>query len=106
MFDLIVDGSFMTDVVLTFFTVYDDGTGSYISNRRKIAKNYITGWFFLDFFTSLPLQVLEKLANVKDVSDAKALRLARLPRLYRLLRIFRLFKLLRVLKSNAKSGTL
>ena len=63
-FDLLVDASFMTDVVLNFFSVYEDSSGAYVTNRRKIAKNYICGWFFLDFFTSLPLQILEKMGDV------------------------------------------
>jgi len=53
-FDLIVDASFLTDIVLTFFSIYDDGTGNYVTNRNTIAKNYISGWFFIDFFTSIP----------------------------------------------------
>lgn len=102
-FDLFVDFCFMTDIVVNFFSVIEDETGSLITNRTSIARRYIKGWFFIDLFTSLPFQVLEKIdfgVEEEDLAlstgNQKVLRLARIPRLYRLLRIFRLFKLLRI----------
>ena len=109
-FDLFVDVCFMGDIVINFFSVIEDETGSLITNRTKIARRYIKGWFFIDLFTSLPFQVLEKIDFGADYADYnavstenhKVLRLARIPRLYRLLRIFRLFKLLRIFNQARK----
>lgn len=53
-FELFIDFSFLTDIVVTFFAVYDDGTGHYVTNKRTIAKNYLSGWFTLDLLTSIP----------------------------------------------------
>ena len=104
-----VDVCFMTDIVINFFSVIEDETGSLITNRTKIARTYIKGWFFIDLFTSLPFQVLEKIDFGADLADGsvstdnhKVLRLARIPRLYRILRIFRLFKLLRIFNQARK----
>lgn len=67
-FDLCVDASFLTDIVLTFMSVYDDGTGKYVTNRRMIAKNYLKGWFTIDLLTSLPFQILEKMGTAGEDS--------------------------------------
>lgn len=56
--DLIVDFSFLTDIVLTFFTSYEDTNSDGISqmyfDKCEIAKRYLSGWFFIDLFTSIP----------------------------------------------------
>ena len=104
-FDLMVDFSFMVDIVLTFFTAYEE-KGTLVINRHMIAKNYLKGWFMLDVITTIPFQLLEKMnTDANGASDSKALRLARIPRLYRLLRIFRLLRLLKLLKRESQSST-
>ena len=99
--DLFVDASFFTDIALTFYTAIETKEG-FITDKKVIAKTYVKGWFFLDLFTSIPFQILEKIGSSSDsnLGDSKALRLARIPRLYRLLRIFRLFKLMKVFKGS------
>ena len=40
----VVDAFFVLDLVLTFFTVYEDPhTGHFVRNRSKIAKHYLKG---------------------------------------------------------------
>lgn len=52
---LVVDFLFMTDLVLTFFTAYEDpDTGELITDRVEIAKNYFKLWFWIDLVTSIP----------------------------------------------------
>ncbi len=34
--------------------VHADEDGLLVRDRRRIARNYLTGWFWLDFFSSLP----------------------------------------------------
>jgi len=89
----------MLDVFLTFFTAIQTRQ-TLITDKATIAKHYFKGWFWIDFITSIPFQLVEKMesSNVDDLSNSKLLRLSRLPRLYRLLRILRLAKLLKVLK--------
>jgi len=59
--DLVVDFLFLTDIVLTFNTAIEDEHGLFDIRRSKIAKEYCMGWFFIDFFTSIPFQILEKI---------------------------------------------
>lgn len=103
---MIVDFLFLSDIVFTFILALTMENGLFNTDRAQIAQNYIRGWFFLDLFTSLPFQLIEKLDPSSDKTDgnAKLLRLARLPRLYRLLRLLRLFKLLRLIKFG-KTGS-
>ena len=52
--DLVVDSLFLTDIVVTFNTAYEDHNGLLEISRRKVSKRYITGWFFIDLVTSIP----------------------------------------------------
>ena len=106
--DLVVDFLFLTDIVLTFNTALEESSGLYNVSRGAICKSYCRGWFFIDFLTSLPFQILEKIQpdNIAATGDSrqKMLRLMRIPRLYRLVRILRLFKLLRVFNTTKVSA--
>ena len=82
---------FVTDLILNFFTGYENHNGFIETSNRKIAKKYLKSWFFFDFVACFPSQFL-------DFSDSKnyngLLRLMRLPRLYRLVRVLRIVKLM------------
>ncbi len=61
-FNRIVDLCFMIDIVLTFNMVYQEkelAGGNWVYGRRRIAVNYLTGWFFVDFVSVLPMWILE-----------------------------------------------
>lgn len=52
-FDLTIDFSFLVDIILTFFTVIEQGD-QVVTNRCQIAKSYLKGWFLIDTFTTIP----------------------------------------------------
>jgi hypothetical protein len=62
--ELLIDIYFLIDVVLAFFTVYEDPTtGFFISDRRRIVRTYLfsttgrgLGWFWIDFVSAFPLE--------------------------------------------------
>jgi hypothetical protein len=55
-FELIVDLSFWTDIVVNFLTAYEDPIrGKLIKDYKRIAHTYLTGWFFLDFTACIPV---------------------------------------------------
>lgn len=66
---------------------------------KKIARNYITGWFFIDLVALIPIQMFESMFGSKEL---KLARLARIPRLYRLVRILRMLKMLRIFKRSSE----
>ena len=94
--ELAVDCLFISDLFLTFLTPYMRPNGAYETRYKKIAINYLTGAFLIDFISSFPTGLL---AQGNDNAGAnKLLRLARLQRLYKLLRIARVIKLLKFSK--------
>jgi hypothetical protein len=75
---------------------------------RRIAVEYLRGWFVIDFFACFPFDQLQPLIfdlfqadnSTNSVSQSNTLvRLARLPRFYRLIRVVRLFRLLKFSQS-------
>lgn len=93
-----VDCCFMLDVLLTFFTAYQDEELNLVVSRRKICWRYVRSWFLVDLLASIPFQVFE--AGMESQQYNKLVRLLRLPRLYKLLRLVRLVKMMRVKASK------
>lgn len=46
------------DIVLNFRTTYVSRRGKLIINGKKIAVNYLKGWFLVDLVAALPFDVL------------------------------------------------
>ena len=73
---------FCIDIILRFFHEYRDPESfEYVNDFRKIAKNYITGWFLIDFAAVFPFNLLVS-GNSQWI---KLVRLFRLPKFMRLL---------------------
>ena len=86
-FEVIVSLCFLTDVVLSFRTAFESN-GSWVENPKAIAQNYLSGWFWIDAPSSVPLELLDLLVDTSHFT------------LMRLLRLFRLLRLLKILKIN------
>jgi hypothetical protein len=82
----LVDLGFFLDMVLNFFLSYksDDGH-KMVYDHQVIRKRYLHGWFFLDFVSMLPVDLL---AYIDWLSPhyQKSMRLMRLIKLLRLVR--------------------
>lgn len=66
-------------IILNFFHSYlDKKTGEIITNTKKIALNYLKGWFFIDFISSFPFEFIWERSQFL--------------RLLRLIRINKIFK--------------
>ena len=95
--DTVIDFIFLFDILVTINTAIPKQKGDWVTNRRQIFKAYLKGWFFIDFISCLPLQLLD----VSSVSTSnKYLRFIRVNRVYR---IARLLKILRFTKVSNKS---
>ena len=79
----IVDVLFAIDIVLNFFSAYFDSSEELITDKNKIAKEYLKGWFTIDFISILPINYA--LGSTQDYTSLA--RLARLPRLYKLIKM-------------------
>ena len=59
-----IDIIFLFDLILTFFSAYEDYDLKIEDDFKDIAINYFKGWFVIDFISILPLDViLSSLSN-------------------------------------------
>ena len=95
--DLVIDILFWIDIVINFISAYEKYEGVYEYRLKKIAKNYLLGYFALDFVATFPFgSVLSAGGEGEEGSGTRGntyLRLIRLNRFYKLLRILRLAKM-------------
>ena len=85
-----VDLLFLIDLFCQFFTpYYDSQMGGFVVEHKLIAKNYLMGWFIIDFVSILPFDTLGMVMQSDDLSQLKIFRIIRLARLLKLLRVLR-----------------
>ena len=101
----IVNVIFLIDIGLNFFMPYrlkpHEG-GALVRDHRRIADNYLHGWFAIDVVSLLPVDLIEvtgllsAMAGGGEMSQStvSTIRLVRLLRLLKLARIFRASKIL------------
>lgn len=90
--DLIVDGFFALDIILTFFVAYlDKSTYLLVDDHTKIAIRYVTTIYFpLDVASTMPFQVVYRIFTGK-MRDGDIFGFLNLLRLWRLRRVSELF---------------
>jgi hypothetical protein len=55
-FDVFVDIVFGLDIVLNFISAYEKTEGRFEYDLKKIAINYLMGFFAIDFVATIPIQ--------------------------------------------------
>ena len=59
---IFVDFCFFIDMIVTFFTtITDEEEMKEITNKKKIAKAYMMGWFWVDAISIFPFDDVSKL---------------------------------------------
>eukprot|EP00347_Sterkiella_histriomuscorum_P004721 403359363 len=101
--DWVVDSLFFFDILITFFTGYEETDGSFQYKLKSIAKNYIQTSFIIDLIACFPFQVFAG-EMPSGGSYQKLLRLLRIPRLFKLLRIIKVLKQIKFLRENKTFG--
>jgi CRP-like cAMP-binding protein len=97
-FEYFVDVMFLTDVVINFRTVYfDEVEDAYIAIPSLIAAKYLKLWFYIDFFSSVPIDSVMNWVLHKSLAGLKNIRLLKIIRLSRLLKLARVLKLGRII---------
>lgn len=75
---MLVDLLFGIDIIVNFLSAYEKSDGRYEYNLKAIAINYITSFFFIDFFATLPIDAIMKALGNKQSNDVNSLlRIAR-----------------------------
>jgi hypothetical protein len=77
------------DIILTFYSAYEDFEMKLIDDKKLIACNYLQGWFLIDFVSIFPLDFLLSFDNDPSSSSYNQLfRILRLGKLQKLSRVF------------------
>jgi CRP-like cAMP-binding protein len=99
--NLTVDLIFLLDIIKNFFTGIVDENDTVIMDHRIVRRQYLMGFFIVDFCSSIPLDLIFRLAGADDVVSTggavtgtkNSLRMLRLLRMAKLLRLFRVSRL-------------
>jgi len=94
---------FAIDIFLNFMTAYpasindvDYEPGKLVTNRIKIARNYLRTWFTIDFISTIPWGVLADVAAGGESGGGT--QLAKLTKVIKFVRFLRLMRMLRLAK--------
>ncbi|XP_034239097.1 potassium voltage-gated channel subfamily H member 6 [Thrips palmi] len=85
--DLIVDVTFIVDILINFRTTYVNRADEVVSHPAKIAIHYFKGWFIIDLVAAIPFDLLlfgsdtdETTTLIGLLKTARLLRLVRVAR--------------------------
>ena len=93
--ELAADCLFAIDIVLNFLTAYGDAkTKRIVVDPKKIARNYLKGFFFVDVIATFPFGLV--LSHPAIGLTNKVGKFGRLPKLLKFLRAAKLLKLMRL----------
>jgi hypothetical protein len=65
---------------------------------KQIVKSYVLGYFWIDFISTFPFDIVLNQFDFDSNGEQKLARFVRLPRLSKLTRLFRLLKIAKVAK--------
>ena len=92
--EVMIDGLFLIDVLLTCFTAVELSDGTVITSQKSILFRYFRTWMLLDILACVPFSVIDSsTSDSYNSGQNNMMRLVRLPRLYRLVRITRIYRL-------------
>ena len=100
--DIFFDIMFWLDIVISFNTTYVDEKEVTIKVRKQIIKEYLKGWFTIDFLSVFPVSyILEgTLVTAGSTNINNIARLSKIPRLYRLVKLLKLVRLVKIAKNK------
>ena len=57
-FNYVIDIFFFFELIINFNSAFVNDDKEIVDNRKEIAKRYLSGWFFIDFVSILPLDII------------------------------------------------
>ncbi|XP_059478597.1 potassium voltage-gated channel subfamily H member 7 isoform X4 [Neocloeon triangulifer] len=89
--DLIVDVTFIIDILINFRTTYVNSNDEVVSHPGKIAVHYLRGWFLIDLVAAIPFDLLLFGSDTDEASEntTTLIGLLKTARLLRLVRVAR-----------------
>lgn len=91
---LFLDIIFLLDIFVIFNSAFYTANLEIVESRKKIALNYLTGWFSVDVLAILPIDLI--LRGFGDVNSLS--RVVRFGRLYKMVKLPRLLRVLKIIQ--------
>jgi hypothetical protein len=97
----VTDISFLVDIVLTFYTSFEDEVSNQeVIDHKSIVKNYLKGWFWFDVLSIIPADYMLASDQSNAFSVNSLFRFAKFGKVYKIIRLVRLAKVFKLLKKN------
>jgi len=99
--DGVTEFVFFIDLLLAFFTAYEQSDYALNTVHKTIARRYLKSWFLIDFLSTIPLYRLSDNGNSSSVFQIfKTLKMVKLFRMLKVLRLAKVAKLIRIASYN------
>lgn len=89
--ELLTEGFFLLDLIISARTAYFDVNGDMVTNNRSVLIHYFKSWFWLDFLSVLPLTHIVS-ALLENYSISSTIQFIRGIRLFKLIRLLKLMQ--------------
>mmetsp|Transcript_35969 Transcript_35969/g.32354 ORF Transcript_35969/g.32354 Transcript_35969/m.32354 type:complete len:181 (+) Transcript_35969:503-1045(+) len=86
------------DIILNFLFAYEDKDDNLVYSHKKIALNYVTGWFIIDLLSVFPFEWVFNTSS----SYNSLVRLSRLPKLTKFVRLTKFARMLKFMRKENK----
>jgi hyperpolarization activated cyclic nucleotide-gated potassium channel 1 len=86
----ILDFLFLIDIIVAFFSAFEDFDLKINDNLKDIAINYLKGWFFIDFISIFPIDLIFIYLDINIGGYNKVFRILRMGKLQKLARVLKM----------------
>ncbi|CDW81599.1 cation channel family protein [Stylonychia lemnae] len=93
----ILDFIFFIDIFINFSTAFYDKEFEKIEDRSKIARNYVTSWFTIDFLSIIPFDYIYSTGSYNRLA-----RVIRIGKIYKIVKMTRLIRMLKIVKQKSQ----
>ena len=97
-YDWTTDSFFLVDIIVNFRTCFADDQQVLHTHSVVIARQYLRGWFGIDFVSTVPLDRILQSAFASSANGLKGLKMIRI------LRLFRIAKLVKMLNAQSENS--
>lgn len=87
-----LDFLFLCDIIATFFSAFEDFDLKINDNLKDIAINYLKGWFFIDFVSIFPIDLIFSYTEINIGGYNKIFRVLRMGKLQKLARVVKMLQ--------------
>ena len=96
-----IDSLFFIDIVFIFNSAYTDDDFKVINDRKKIALEYLQGWFTIDALAIIPFDLIfSQRGSGSGANDL--IKIVRIGRISKLIKLTKLLRILKIVKERSK----